>query len=108
MAPATIPTLFPGDIRHHAQKGFLRSDLDTLSFLFFLERGRLAGMKARRPSCLAWLELHDRRAKLRLAEVDFRKRAPDHDFGDVLDVGRQNDFLLVVAADERFGLEFVE
>src|SRR5256885_7054186 len=35
-------------------------------------------------------------------------RSPDHDFGHVLDVGRQNDFLLVVGADERFGLEFVE
>src|SRR5437667_8851786 len=79
-----------------------------MSFPFFLERGRLAGMKARRPCCLVWPELHDRRAKLGLAEVDFRKRAPDHDFGHVLDVGRQNDFLLVVGADERFGLELVE
>src|SRR3989442_13766912 len=53
-------------------------------------------------------ELHHRRTERCLTEIYFREGAPDHDLLDVLYVTWQNDFLFVVRADERLGLQLVE
>src|SRR6266581_40647 len=52
--------------------------------------------------------LHHRRTERCLTEIYFRESTPNHDLLDVLYVARQNDFLFVVRADERFGLQLVE
>src|SRR5438094_10139489 len=53
-------------------------------------------------------ELHHRRTEACFAEIYLREGTPDHDLLDVLYVARQNDFLFVVRADERLGLQLVE
>src|SRR6185369_9105093 len=59
-------------------------------------------------SCALIVCLLHRRTEAGLAQVHFCEGAPDHDLGNVLHVLGDNDFLLVVVAQERFGLEFVE
>jgi hypothetical protein len=53
-------------------------------------------------------DLHHWRAERRFAQVDFRESAPNLNFGDILHVRGENDFLFVVRSDERLGLELVE
>src|SRR5215467_969376 len=56
----------------------------------------------------SWYWLHDGRAKACLAQVGFRPSAPNDHFRYVLDVAGQDDFLLVLIADESFLLQLVE
>lgn len=106
-----VKTVCPADqssshrARPHLPPKSCRKRLFRRTFCF-RERGASALRTGARP--VRWVALPDGAGERSFAQIYFRKCAPDHNFGNVLYVAGNYDFLLKLVADERFGLEFVD
>src|ERR1700739_3773645 len=104
---AVWPNVTEPERSHTARNTILRKVITIL----FPKKIWVAGRPfhpERRPALGVGAESHHWGAEAGFPEIYFRESAPDHNLLDVLHVTGHNDFLLVVRADERLGLELVE